>query len=235
MTAKTTTSGLKLVNYVRVSTKRQGVSGLGLEGQMKAVAEYAASVGGTAVATYREVESGKNASRPELAKAIAHAKRIKGRLLIAKLDRLSRSVHFTSGLQEAKVDFVACDAPHANTLMINIMVSFAQHEAEAISLRTKAALAAAKARGTLLGTHREGHYTGTTEQHREAAAMARKAAAVAHHEASAPLYAEVRPIIETMKADGHSLREIAAKLNEQGFTTLRGSEWNPVQVSRLAC
>jgi len=235
MTAKSTTSGLKLINYVRVSTRRQGESGLGLEGQMKAVNEYAADMEGNAVATYREVESGKNNSRPELAKAIAHARRIKARLVIAKLDRLARNVAFVANLMESAVDFVACDNANANRLTIHILAAVAEDEARRISERTKTALAAAKARGTKLGTHRDGHYTGTPEQHRKAAAVARKAAAVAHGEASEPLYNEVKPIILQMQAEGSSLRAIATKLNEQGFTTLRGSAWNPVQVSRLAC
>lgn len=233
MAPTNTTAAPKLIAYYRVSTKRQGESGLGLDGQTTAVTQYAATVGGTIFATYREVESGKNNERPELAKAIAHAKRVKGRLLIAKLDRLARNVAFVANLMESGVDFVACDNPHANRLTIHILAAVAEDEARRISERTKAALAAAKARGKLLGTHRPGHFTGTPEQHRKAAAIARKAAAAAHAAAAEPLYGEVEPIARKLADDGLSLRKIAERLNAGGFTTLRGMAWNAMQVSRL--
>src|SRR5437588_663825 len=102
----------KLIGYVRVSTQKQGESGLGLEAQQAAIDLYAKANGGTFVAAYREVESGTDSGRPELAKAVAHAKRIKGRLVIAKLDRLARNVHLVSGLMESGVDFIACDQPN---------------------------------------------------------------------------------------------------------------------------
>lgn len=234
MMAKNTTAAPKIVAYYRVSTKRQGESGLGLDGQTTAVESYTAGVGGKVVAAYREVESGKNNARPELAKAIAHAKRIKGRLVIAKLDRLARNVAFVANLMESSVDFVACDNPHANRLTIHILAAVAEDEARRISERTKAALAAARARGTLLGTHRPGHFIGTTEQHRRAAAVARKAAAAAHAAAAEPLYSEVRPVIASMQSGGSSLQAIADALNAQGFTTLRGAAWNKMQVARVA-
>ena len=233
MVDTTTRAEVKLCGYVRVSTKRQGDSGLGLEGQLAAISAHAANVNGSIVTTYREVESGRNNARPELAKAIARAKRVKATLVIAKLDRLARNVHFVSGLMESGVDFIACDNPHANRLTIHILAAVAEDEARRISERTKAALAAAKARGTPLGTHRPGHYTGTVEQHRRAAAIARKAAAAAHLASAAPLYDEFRPIIAEKSAEGASLQAIADHLNASGHATLRGRRWNRMQVSRL--
>src|SRR4051812_6074538 len=137
----------KFVSYLRVSTAQQGQSGLGLEAQRQAVADYLANTGGNLVETYTEIESGKRNDRPELAKAMHHAKVIGGTLVIAKLDRLSRNAHFLLGLKNAGVEFVACDMPHANRLTVGIMALVAEQERDAISARTKAALAAAKARG----------------------------------------------------------------------------------------
>ncbi len=223
----------KLIGYVRVSTARQGESGLGLDAQMKAIADYAASVNGSVETTYREVESGTNSERPQLAKAIAHAKRMKAKLVIAKLDRLGRNVHFVSGLMEAKVDFIACDNPYANKLTVQILACIAEHEAEAISARTKAALAATKARGTLLGSARPNHWSGKEHLRLAAAAKARTAAKAKRDAMAAPIYAEVKPIITAMRQQGESLQAIADRLNNDGFTTLRGSEWKPMQVSRI--
>jgi DNA invertase Pin-like site-specific DNA recombinase len=142
----------KIVAYYRVSTKKQGKSGLGLEGQQTTVAEYVRQHAGNLIAEYVEVETGKSKDRPELLKAIAHAKRSKATLVVAKLDRLARNVAFTSALMESSIDFVACDNPHANRFTIHILAAVAEHEAEQISQRTKAALAAAKRRGVKLGS-----------------------------------------------------------------------------------
>ena len=151
---------MNFVAYYRVSTERQGRSGLGLEGQRAAVAAYAKQVGATMLAEYTEVESGKRADRPELAKALPHAKRSKATLLVAKLDRLARNVAFLSAVMDSGVDFIACDNPHANRLTIHILAAVAEDEARRISDRTKAALGAAKARGTKLGSARPGHWHG---------------------------------------------------------------------------
>jgi DNA invertase Pin-like site-specific DNA recombinase len=223
----------KLITYVRVSTLKQGQSGLGLDGQSTAIKNYVASVNGDVIATYKEIETGKNNERVQLAKALAHAKRVKARLVIAKLDRLARNVHFVSGLMESRVDFVACDNPHANRLTIHILAAIAEHEAEAISLRTKAALEAAKARGQLLGSARPGHWKGREHKRIAGAAKARAAAAAAHTSASEPVYSEVRPIILEMRDRNESLRAIADRLNAEGHSTLRGDKWNKMQVSRL--
>ena len=145
---------VKLVPYYRVSTAKQARSGLGLEGQDATVQRFAEAHGATILKSYVEVETGKRSDRPELAKAVAHARRSKATLVIAKLDRLARNVHFLSGLMEAGVKFLACDQPSANELTIHILAAVAQDEAKRISERTKAALEAYKARGGKLGASR---------------------------------------------------------------------------------
>lgn len=146
------TPASKFVVYYRVSTKGQKESGLGLEAQQQAVDAYLNTQEGAAlVAALEEVESGKNNKRPQLAEALKLCKRHKATLLIAKLDRLARNVHFISGLMESGVNFVACDNPHANRLMVHMLAAFAEHEREMISQRTKEGLQAAKARGVELG------------------------------------------------------------------------------------
>jgi DNA invertase Pin-like site-specific DNA recombinase len=140
---------MKCVTYARVSTARQGVSGLGIEAQQAAIANHLR--GAVPLAEFVEVESGKHSNRPELDKALAMCRKHKAVLVIAKLDRLARNVAFISNLMESKVEFVACDFPQANRLMLHILSAVAEHEARMISERTKAALAAAKARGTPLG------------------------------------------------------------------------------------
>src|SRR4051812_45961424 len=146
--------GSNFVAYLRVSTARQGESGLGLEAQQSTVEAFAKQQGGTILATYVEVESesGKRSDRPELAKALAAARKAKATLLIAKLDRLARNVAFIATMMDGGVDFVACDQPFASRLTLHILAAVAEDEARRISERTKAALAAAKARGTRLGS-----------------------------------------------------------------------------------
>jgi DNA invertase Pin-like site-specific DNA recombinase len=224
---------MKLIAYVRVSTQKQGESGLGLEAQNAAIDLYAKAAGGDVVAIYREIESGTNSERPELAKAVAHAKRVKARLVIAKLDRLARNVHLVSGLMESGVDFVACDNPNANKLTVHILAAVAEDEAERISARTKAALAAAKARGALLGSARPGHWEGNEDARQAGAVKGGKAYRAAVAKEAAPIYGELVPVIRRLKGEGKSLREIAAVLNDEGRTTLRGLPWNPMQISRL--
>jgi DNA invertase Pin-like site-specific DNA recombinase len=229
----TPATGTKLVAYIRVSTARQGQSGLGLEAQTNAIETHAKSVGGSVVQIYREVESGRKSDRPELAKAIAHAKRIKGKLVIAKLDRLARNVAFISTLMESKAEFVACDNPHANRLTLHILSAIAEHEAEMISQRTKAALKAAKARGMLLGSARPGHWSGREDKWKAVALVASQAFVAKQYKEAEPVYGPIRPIARQLRDQGQSLQQIADELNRQGHRTLRDAAWNKVQVSRL--
>ena len=223
----------KVVAYYRVSTKRQGESGLGLEGQQSAVQDYVRRVGSEMVTSYTEVESGKRNDRVELAKAIAHATRSKATLVVAKLDRLARNVAFTSALMEAGIEFVACDQPHANKLTIHILAAVAEHEAEAISQRTKSALAAAKARGVKLGSARDGHWEGREDRRRAGAAAGAEAAAEVNRRSADEAYVDLIDDLQVMRNEGLSLRTIAGRLNEQGHTTRRGKPWNPMQVRNV--
>lgn len=222
-----------IIAYYRVSTAKQGQSGLGLEGQKAAVEAYAKQAGVRIVASYREVESGKLADRPELAKALAHAKRSKATLVVAKLDRLARNVAFLSALMQAGVDFIACDNPHANKLTIHILAAVAEDEAERISARTKAALSAAKARGVKLGSARPGHWKGREEARLSGLERAREASSKAITTAAVEAYADLVPSMVAMRAEGLTLAGIADRLTAEGHTTRRGKPWNAVQVGRV--
>ncbi|WP_375460030.1 recombinase family protein [uncultured Enterovirga sp.] len=213
------------VAYYRVSTERQGQSGLGLEAQQEAVRSYLNGGRWKLVAEVVEVESGKNSQRPKLTGAIRLAKLHKATLIIAKLDRLARNVHFVSSLMESGVEFTAVDFPQANRLTIHILAAVAEHEAAMISARTKAALAAAKARGMKLGGFR-GHTF--TAEHHEAALRARQAGSEARA-------AELAPVIAELRSSGlTSLHGLARALTERGIPTARGgSTWAPVQVARV--
>ena len=168
------------VSYLRVSTAKQGQSGLGLEAQRKAVADFLNGGSWTLLAEYVEVESGANDERPKLAEALARCRLHDATLVIAKLDRLSRDAHFLLGLQKAGVRFVAADMPEANEMVVGIMAVVAQAERRMISARTKAALQAAKARGVRLGGDRgnlpavgdKGRAMSVAVRHREAAQRA---------------------------------------------------------------
>jgi DNA invertase Pin-like site-specific DNA recombinase len=206
------------VAYYRVSTHRQGRSGLGLQAQRQAVRDYLDGGRWTLVSEHTEVESGKHADRPELAQAIAVCRRHKAKLIIAKLDRLSRNLAFTAALMDSGVEFIAVDNPTANKLTIHILAAVAQHEREAISERTKAALRAAKARGKKLG--------GPKLKEATAASL------VVRRQAADAFAANVRPIIEEIRASGvTSLRAIARALVARGVRTRRGGVWSNVQVA----
>lgn len=222
-----------IVAYFRVSTKRQGESGLGLEGQAAAVEAFAKQTGKPIVARYLEVESGRKSDRPELAKALAHARRSKGTLAVAKLDRLARDVEFLARVMNSQADFVACDNPAANRLTLHILAAVAEAEAKAISDRTKVALAAAKARGVKLGSARPGHWDGRESTRLDALAKARTVAVEVRAEQFEEAYADLRPTIVELRTAGLTLAGIAEKLNTVGHTTRRGKSWNPVQVSRV--
>lgn len=224
---------MRMIGYTRVSTQKQGDSGLGLEAQLAAIDLYAKANAGDVAHVYREIESGTDNKRPELARAVAHAKRIKGRLVIAKLDRLARNVHLVSGLMESGIDFIACDNPTANKLTIHILAAVAEDEAERISARTKAALGAAKARGVLLGSARPGHWKGREKARLQGAAKATAAAREKRLAEARPIYSTVLPIALRLRSEGESLQAIADHLNEEGHTTVTGSPWGKVQVGRL--
>jgi DNA invertase Pin-like site-specific DNA recombinase len=225
-----TASVIRFIAYFRVSTDRQGKSGLGLEGQRAAVLEHIRD--GALLAEYTEVETGKRDAldnRPELRKALAHAKRSKAVLVVAKLDRLTRSVAVTSMLHQARVEFVCCDNPHANRLTIQILAAVAEDEARRISDRTKAALAAYKVRGGILGAARLSCQNLTPSARRQGSAASAVRRALLKEEA----YEDVMPHLCSLRSEGRSLRAIAAALNQEGHTTRRGRSWNPTQVTRL--
>ena len=209
----------RFVAYYRVSTDKQGKSGLGLDAQKEAVLRYLNGGAWDLVAEFTEVESGKKDDRPQLAAALAACRKHKATLVIAKLDRLARNVAFIANLMEAGTDFVAVDMPEANKLVLHIMAAMAQHEREAISARTKAALAAAKARGKELGGFR-----GVTVD-QAMGTQAQKARQWAQ--------GEIGQEIADMKARGWSLWEIAHHLNDLGVKTRRGGEWQAITVKRV--
>lgn len=210
----------QFVAYFRVSTQEQGKSGLGLDAQRAAVSDYLRSVSGVLGAEYTDIESGKRDDRPELRRAIAHAKKLKATLVIAKLDRLSRKVSFVSSLTDAGVKFVAVDNPSANELTIHILAAVAQAERKAIAERTRAALAAAKARGQTLGNPR--------------LAEARASALNALRERARSFAGNIAPTIRHIQASGcRSLRSIAEALNNRGVPTSRGNKWTAVAVARV--
>ncbi len=203
------------IAYYRVSTQRQGTSGLGLEAQRKAVVDYINGNGSKVLAEYTEVESGKRWSRPELDKALAHCKKHRATLVIAKLDRLARNVHFISGLIESRVDFVAADMPEADRAFLQMAAVFAEWEGRKISERTKAALAAAKARGVKLGITGKDR---ATENKAAADAVARS----------------LRPVIKEIAAEGiTTIRGVAEALNIRNIPTPRGGRWHATSVARL--
>jgi DNA invertase Pin-like site-specific DNA recombinase len=216
----------KFVAYYRVSTQRQGRSGLGLEAQQEAVRNHLDGGDWRIVAEFTEVESGKRKDRPKLADALAACRMHGAKLIIAKLDRLARNVAFVSAMMEAGVEFEAVDFPQANRLTIHILAAVAEHEAKLISERTKAALAAARRRGVSLGGYRAG--AKLTAKARQAGYAARAANASAKANDYAGIIAELRAAGTT------SLAGIAAALNERGIPTASGQgTWQAVQVSRV--
>lgn len=215
---------MRYVAYYRVSTQKQGKSGLGLDAQRKMVSDFIACNGGELVAEFTEVESGKIDNRPELLAAMKQADLVGGKLLVGKLDRLSRDLHFITSLQKSRVDFVVCDLPGCDSFTINIYGALAQREREMISARTKAGLEAAKARGKKLGTNNlppamvhEASAKGVTVIKQNADNFASK----------------VISVIEGMQSQGKSLRAIANELNNIGVQTARGKQWTPTAVKNL--
>jgi DNA invertase Pin-like site-specific DNA recombinase len=222
--------GRRWVAYYRVSTQKQGASGLGLEAQQAAVAKHVAVAGGRIVAEFRETESGKHDDRPELLKAMAAARLHQATLIIAKLDRLSRDAHFLLGLQKARVPFLCADMPDANDMTVGILAIIAQHERKTIAERTRAALKIAKERGKKLGTHREG----SVRLDKSKAAMGNVASAAKRKEKAQQRAADLAAIIAELREEGRaSLSQIAAGLNRREYPAPRGGEWRPMQVSRV--
>ena len=203
------------VAYYRVSTDEQGRSGLGLEAQKKAVEDFLNGGDWNLVAEFTEVESGGKSDRPELEEALKLCKRRKATLVIAKLDRLARNVHFISGLMERGVKFCAVEFPNADPFMLHVHAAMGEHERRLISQRTKAGLERAKARGVKLG--------------RNGMALAKQNAARANSQAK-----ELRPVIRRLRKEGvTTTRAIAAALNDQGIKSARGGQWHPQTVSLL--
>lgn len=212
------------VAYYRVSTARQGRSGLGLEAQRRAVTDFLNGGSWELRAEFVEVESGKADDRPQLEQALATCELSGATLVVAKLDRLSRNLAFLAKLQESGARFVAADMPEANELTIHIMAAVAQAERKAISTRTKEALAAARARGVRLGGNR-----GNIEDLRKGPA---KSADVRSRQATERAL-KVRRQIDAIAGQGTSLRQIAHALNDRGITAPRGGKWHAAQVKAV--
>ena len=211
----------RFVGYLRVSTARQGRYGLGLEAQRAAVAGFLNGGSWALLREFVEVESGRNAARPQLTKALNLCRLTGATLAIAKLDRLARDAAFLLSLRDAGVEFVCADMPQANRLTIGIMALVAEEEARAISARTKAALAAAKKRGTKLGGWRGGPKVapglGVAARQKRADAFA----------------ASVVPTVRELRGNGFSLRRIATELEARGIRTAAGGRWAAAAVNAV--
>lgn len=220
---------IKYTTYYRVSTKEQGKSGLGLEAQKEAVRRFI-ECDNCIVAEFIEVASGKDDTRTELTKAIAKAKETGTKLLIAKLDRLSRNAAFIFTLRDTKVDFICCDMPDANTLTIGIFATLAQHERELISSRTKAALQAKKAQGAKLGNP-----NGFVGQQKATATKKAKAVQNANSDKTLIIKKRIKEVIKLagFEKENLSLSIIANKLNESNHTTTTGKTFTPQNVVPL--
>lgn len=217
----------KLIAYHRVSTAKQGASGLGLEAQQAAIESYASRVAGAVLGSFTEVESGKNNDRPQLQAALHRARVTGATLVIAKLDRLSRNAAFLLALRDSGVKFIAADMPEANNLTVGIMALVAQEEREAISRRTREALQAAKARGKRLGNPNGAAPLLKAGKGNAAGVEALKAKAQDHAEM-------LRPVVESLKSQGKtSLGALAEALNGGGYQTPRGGSWHKTSVKNL--
>lgn len=211
------------VAYYRVSTAKQGRSGLGLDAQRHAVESYLEGISGQILAEYVEVESGRRKDRQELRKAIDHARITRSKLVIAKLDRLARNVSFTAALMDSGVEFVCCDNPQANRFTIHILAALAEMEAEMISARTKAALAEAKRRGVKLGNPRLNLCRGSP--------VAANAAWQQQTQQRADSYLGL--VLEAQRGGASTLQGIADHLNQRGALTSSGGRWYPATIARL--
>jgi len=230
----------KIIAYYRVSTKKQATlegddkdkTGLGLEAQKETVQDFAKANGAKIIASYRDIESGRNPERPELLKAIAHARMLKATLVIAKLDRLSRNAAYTLRLLDSDVDFVCCDNPNANRLTIQILAAVAENESRVASARTKAALAQAKKKGILLGSARKDHWKGREDKRGWRKAIVQ--AAIVRSQKARKNYELVLPkMIEWRDKENLTLAEIAKRLNDLNYPTSTGGRFTTTTVWRL--
>ncbi len=228
-----TSTAPRFVSYCRVSTEEQGADGLGVEGQRHAIGRYIESVGGSLLREFVEVASGNDDDRPELASALKLAKRTGAVLLVAKLDRLSRVVAKIATLLRQGAELRVVECASASTLELQIRAVIAEEERRKIGERTRDALAAAKRRGTKLGSARPGHWRGREDRRKLGQRRASAKAAAARRELRSEIYAAARPLAERLHANGASLRAIADALNQNGIGTPKGSTWQAVQVSRL--
>lgn len=210
----------RFASYLRVSTLKQGEDGYGIEAQRDAIRNYLSVIQAGCLAEFIEVESGRRNDRSVLDQALLFCRRERATLLVAKLDRLSRTVSFLSSLVEARVDFVAVDNPHANKLMVHMLAAFAEHERDMIAARTKAALSSAKARGVQLGNPH--------------LADARVAAQAALQARASRHCANVLPLISSIRSSGiTTYSAIAAALEARGVKTDRGGRWHATTVRNL--
>jgi DNA invertase Pin-like site-specific DNA recombinase len=216
----------KLIVYYRVSTDKQEASGLGIDAQKQAVREYVGRTGNDVLARYTETESGKIAERPQLARALAHARRSRATLVVAKLDRLSRNLAFLDALQRSGVAFVALDCEFANKAMLQMMMVMSEWEVDQIADRTRKALAASsKPLGAANPACRN--------LSRKAAAAGRLAGAAAHRAKAAADYADLVPGMQADRAAGATYQAVADRLNLDGHTSRGGAAWTASSVHRL--
>lgn len=214
----------KYVSYLRVSTQKQGFSGLGLEAQREMIQKYLSHT--IPIAEFIEVESGRKKDRPKLKEALALCRKHGATLIVAKLDRLARNVAFLSSLLESDIDIVFCDYPAANKMVLHILSAISQYEAELISARTKAALAAKRKRGCKLGNPEH-----LLEKHEQA--LKNSAATIREKATNNPNNKRAVAIIRTLVGDNKTYQEIADILNQEGFVTSQGCQFSKSTVFKL--
>ena len=227
-----TNTKTKFIAYTRVSTDEQGRSGLGIDAQAAAIRSAIANDGGILSHEFTEIASGDDDDRPILRRALDIAKRSGATLIVSRLDRLSRAVAMVSGLIRDGYRVRFADSPNASDLEIHLRAAIAQEERRLIAQRTTDALGALRARGVALGSARVGHWEGREHLRRAGGAKGRATATRNRLNVSAPIYAEVRDIVNTNGMSGQSLRAIAAAVNARGILTPNGSAWTAASVRR---